>query len=104
MSGRLNVPQEDVNNRVASVMIGGLEQGESKTMEFTMTVPENLRHKGERILVGNAVAYVGGSYVVDSNQDTVSIGKPGGVSTLKFAGATAMSLLGVALVIRGRFW
>lgn len=71
---KINVPQEDVNNRVASVMIGGLDQGESKTVEFTMSVPENLKYKGERILVGNAVAYVGGNYVVDSNQDTVSMG------------------------------
>jgi len=90
-----------VDNRVASVDIGALQTGQSKTVSFEMSVPQDLNYMGDRILVGNAAAWVGGAWVVDSNRDTVSAG---GGSILEFVGSVALSIFGAALAFGGRFW
>lgn len=88
------------NNRVCSLKgIGSVPVGSSKTIKFRITVPENVRYKGKRIITGNAVAYVGDTYVIDYDKDT--IGFTGGTSTMKFIGAGVLALAGLYLFSKG---
>ena len=79
-----------IEDKVASLVLGSLSPGSSKTVCFKVTVPSDA--SGSYPLITNLMAWVGGTYAVDHKTDTISIGEISGSLTLNFIGILTLSL------------
>jgi len=82
----------DIDDKVASVVFGAIEAGDSKTACFKLEIPEDTEH-GSYPLITNLIADVGGGkYAVDSEVDTLTIGEIDGKLVLNMVGVLTLSL------------